>query len=97
MRFSARDVSPDRRYHGYCVGHRECKIVRLLEKAPVVRLLHDEPEFSETFMLFLLQTNIRVEEEPFKMRKRRWPLKQSPPITAPRNRCKVVSASFIAC
>jgi hypothetical protein len=79
----------------------ECKIVRVLEKAPVVRLLHDEPEFSETFMLFLLQRNIRVEEDLvdhlFKMRKRRWPLKQSPPITAPRNRCKVVSASFIAC
>jgi CRP/FNR family transcriptional regulator, cyclic AMP receptor protein len=40
----------------------ECKIARL-EKAAVVSLLHDEPEFSETFMLFLLQRNIRVEED----------------------------------
>jgi CRP/FNR family transcriptional regulator, cyclic AMP receptor protein len=40
----------------------ECKIARI-EKAAVVRLLHDEPEFSETFMLFLLQRHIRVEED----------------------------------
>jgi CRP/FNR family cyclic AMP-dependent transcriptional regulator len=40
----------------------DCTIVRL-EKAAVVRLLHNDHEFSELFMLFLLQRNIRVEED----------------------------------
>jgi CRP/FNR family cyclic AMP-dependent transcriptional regulator len=40
----------------------ECKIMRL-EKAVVVRLLHDEPEFSARFMSHLLARNIRVEAD----------------------------------
>jgi CRP-like cAMP-binding protein len=40
----------------------DCRIVRL-EKAAVVRLLHDDHAFSEVFLLFLLQRNIRVEED----------------------------------
>jgi len=40
----------------------DCEVVRL-EKAAVVRLLHNEHDFSEMFMLFLLQRNIRVEED----------------------------------
>ena len=34
-----------------------------LEKAAMIRLLHDEPEFSERFMSHLLARNIRVEED----------------------------------
>ena len=34
-----------------------------LEKAAVIRLLHDEPEFSEKFMLHLLARNVRVEAD----------------------------------
>jgi CRP-like cAMP-binding protein len=34
-----------------------------LEKAIMIRLLHDEPEFSETFMSHLLARNIRVEAD----------------------------------
>src|ERR1700691_688710 len=36
----------------------ECKIMRL-EKAAVIRLFHDELEFSERFMTHLLTRNIR--------------------------------------
>jgi CRP/FNR family transcriptional regulator, cyclic AMP receptor protein len=39
-----------------------CKIMRL-EKAAMIRLLHDEPEFSERFMSYLLARNIRVESD----------------------------------
>jgi CRP/FNR family cyclic AMP-dependent transcriptional regulator len=40
----------------------DCKIVRL-EKAAIVRLLHDEHVFADMFTSFLLQRNIRVEED----------------------------------
>jgi CRP/FNR family cyclic AMP-dependent transcriptional regulator len=40
----------------------ECKIMRL-EKAAVIRLLHDEPAFSEGFMTHLLTRNNRVEAD----------------------------------
>jgi CRP-like cAMP-binding protein len=40
----------------------ECAIMRL-EKAAIVRVLHDEPKFSETFMAHLLARNSRVEED----------------------------------
>jgi len=40
----------------------ECKIMRL-EKAVMVRFLHDEPEFSEKFMSHLLARNILVEAD----------------------------------
>jgi CRP/FNR family transcriptional regulator, cyclic AMP receptor protein len=40
----------------------ECEIMRL-EKAAVVRVLHDEPAFSEMFVTHLLARNIRVEED----------------------------------
>ncbi|HWN53058.1 MAG TPA: Crp/Fnr family transcriptional regulator [Xanthobacteraceae bacterium] len=39
-----------------------CQIVRL-EKAAVIRLLHEDRTFSEIFMSFLLERNIRVEED----------------------------------
>jgi CRP/FNR family cyclic AMP-dependent transcriptional regulator len=39
-----------------------CQIVRL-EKATVIRLLHEDRTFSEIFMSFLLERNIRVEED----------------------------------
>ena len=40
----------------------DSKIMRL-EKAAMIRLLHDEPEFSERFMAHLLARNVRVEAD----------------------------------
>ncbi|QCI63369.1 Crp/Fnr family transcriptional regulator [Phreatobacter stygius] len=40
----------------------ECVIVRL-EKAAIIRVLHDEPAFSELFIAHLLTRTIRVEED----------------------------------
>ena len=40
----------------------ECEIMRL-EKAAVIRVLHDESAFSELFVAHLLARNIRVEED----------------------------------
>jgi CRP-like cAMP-binding protein len=40
----------------------ECSIMRL-EKAGVIRLLHDEPAFSELLLHHLLSRNIRIEED----------------------------------
>ena len=40
----------------------ECVIMRL-DKAAIVRVLHDEPKFSEMFMAYLLARNARVEED----------------------------------
>ena len=40
----------------------ECEIMRL-EKTAVVRVLHEEPAFSEMFVAHLLARNIRVEED----------------------------------
>jgi len=40
----------------------ECVITRL-EKARMVAALHDEPDFSELFMSYLLSRNSRIEED----------------------------------
>jgi CRP/FNR family cyclic AMP-dependent transcriptional regulator len=40
----------------------ECSIVRL-EKPDAMRLLHDQPAFSELFLSYLLSRNIRIEED----------------------------------
>jgi CRP/FNR family cyclic AMP-dependent transcriptional regulator len=40
----------------------ECEIMRL-EKATIIRVLHEEPEFSEMFVSYLLARTIRVEED----------------------------------
>jgi CRP/FNR family transcriptional regulator, cyclic AMP receptor protein len=40
----------------------ESTIIRL-EKAPMIRALHDDPEFSELFVAHLLTRNIRVESD----------------------------------
>ena len=40
----------------------ECSIVRI-EKSDAVRILHDEPAFSEMFLHYLLSRNIRIEED----------------------------------
>jgi CRP/FNR family cyclic AMP-dependent transcriptional regulator len=40
----------------------ECSIVRI-DKAHTVRILHDEPAFSEMFLHYLLWRNIRIEED----------------------------------
>jgi CRP/FNR family cyclic AMP-dependent transcriptional regulator len=40
----------------------ECSIMRL-EKAAVIRLLHDQPAFSEVLLHHLLSRNIRIEED----------------------------------
>jgi CRP/FNR family cyclic AMP-dependent transcriptional regulator len=44
------------------VAMTECEIVRL-EKAAMIRVLHDEPAFSEMFIAHLLARTIRVEED----------------------------------
>jgi CRP/FNR family cyclic AMP-dependent transcriptional regulator len=44
------------------VAMSACSILRL-EKAGVVRLLHEEPSFSETFVAHLLSRNIKIEED----------------------------------
>jgi CRP-like cAMP-binding protein len=40
----------------------ECAIMRI-DKVAMVRVLHDEPQFTERFMAFLLDRNARVEED----------------------------------
>lgn len=40
----------------------ECVITRI-KKAAIVRVLHDEPKFSEMFVAYLLARNSRVEED----------------------------------
>jgi CRP-like cAMP-binding protein len=40
----------------------ECVITRL-EKATMIATIHDEPEFSELFMAYLLSRNSRIEED----------------------------------
>jgi CRP/FNR family cyclic AMP-dependent transcriptional regulator len=40
----------------------ECTIIRM-EKAGVIRLLHDQPAFSELLLHHLLSRNIRIEED----------------------------------
>ena len=40
----------------------ECEILRL-EKAAMIRVLHEEPAFSEMFVSHLLARSIRVEED----------------------------------
>jgi CRP-like cAMP-binding protein len=40
----------------------ECSILRL-EKAGIVRLLHEEPAFAELFLKYVLTRNIRIEED----------------------------------
>jgi CRP/FNR family transcriptional regulator, cyclic AMP receptor protein len=40
----------------------ESRIMRL-DKVAIVRVLHDEPKFSEVFMSYLLARNARVEED----------------------------------
>jgi CRP/FNR family cyclic AMP-dependent transcriptional regulator len=44
------------------VALTECVIMRL-DKAAIVRVLHDEPKFSEMFMSYILGRNARVEED----------------------------------
>ena len=39
----------------------ECSIMRL-DRAAMIRVLHDEPKFSELFIAFLLHRNARIEE-----------------------------------
>ena len=40
----------------------DCVIMRI-DKAAVVRVLHDEPKFSEMFLSYILARNARVEED----------------------------------
>lgn len=44
------------------IAMTEC-VIRRFEKVAIQRLLHDEPQFSERFMSFLLARNARVEED----------------------------------
>jgi CRP/FNR family cyclic AMP-dependent transcriptional regulator len=40
----------------------ECKLIRVA-KASIIRALHDDPEFSDLFTTYLLERNIRVQED----------------------------------
>ena len=44
------------------VAMTECEIMRL-EKATMIRVLHEEPAFSEMFVSYLLARTLRVEED----------------------------------
>ena len=44
------------------VAMADCSIMRF-DKATMVRVLHDEPKFSEMFVSYLLTRNARVEED----------------------------------
>jgi CRP/FNR family cyclic AMP-dependent transcriptional regulator len=44
------------------VAMTECVVMRI-DKASIVRVLRDEPKFSEMFMAYLLTRNSRVEED----------------------------------
>lgn len=44
------------------VAIADSEIMRL-DKAAVVRVLHEEPKFSEAFMAYLLARNARIEED----------------------------------
>jgi CRP/FNR family transcriptional regulator, cyclic AMP receptor protein len=47
---------------GTAIAMTDCVIVRL-EKAGIVRILHEEPAFSEMFISHLLTRNVRVEAD----------------------------------
>jgi CRP/FNR family transcriptional regulator, cyclic AMP receptor protein len=47
---------------GTVAAMTDCEIMRL-DKAAVVKVLHDEPKFSEAFVAHLLARNSRVEED----------------------------------
>jgi CRP-like cAMP-binding protein len=49
-------------YLGTATAMTECSIMRL-PKSSMIRLLHDEPAFSELFVSYLLSRNIRIEED----------------------------------
>jgi CRP-like cAMP-binding protein len=49
-------------YLGTATAMSECSVVRL-EKSSMIRLLHEEPAFSELFVSYLLSRNIRIEED----------------------------------
>jgi CRP-like cAMP-binding protein len=40
----------------------ECSIVRV-ERPAAIKVLHDEPAFSELFLRYILSRNIRIEED----------------------------------
>jgi CRP/FNR family transcriptional regulator, cyclic AMP receptor protein len=40
----------------------ECVLIRM-PKASIIRALHDDPEFSELFTTYLMERNIRVQED----------------------------------
>lgn len=44
------------------IATEECRIMRL-EKATILRLIHDEPEFSEKFIAHLLERSIRIQAD----------------------------------
>jgi CRP/FNR family cyclic AMP-dependent transcriptional regulator len=49
-------------YLGTATAMADCSVVRL-KKSSMIRLLHEEPAFSELFVSYLLSRNIRIEED----------------------------------
>jgi CRP/FNR family cyclic AMP-dependent transcriptional regulator len=50
------------RYLATATAMSECSIVRL-EKSATVRVLHEQPAFTEIFLAYVLSRNIRIEED----------------------------------
>ena len=50
------------KHMGTASAMTDCAVLRL-EKAEMIRVLHDEPVFSELFLRYLLSRNIRIEED----------------------------------
>jgi CRP-like cAMP-binding protein len=53
---------PSRAYRNNKGVDDDCVITRL-EKATMIATIHDDPEFSELFMSYLLNRNSRIEED----------------------------------
>src|SRR5579862_9140686 len=49
-------------HRGTAIALTDCSILRV-EKGTMVRLLHEQPAFSEMFVSYLLSRNIRIEED----------------------------------
>jgi len=49
-------------YLGTATALTDCSVVRI-EKSAAIRVLHDQPAFTELFLAYLLSRNIRIEED----------------------------------
>jgi CRP/FNR family transcriptional regulator, cyclic AMP receptor protein len=55
-------LAGQRSYLGTATAMSECSVMRL-DKLRMIRVLHEEPAFSEVFVSYLLSRNIQIEED----------------------------------